>query len=83
MNKEIKLPSRDNLDNRLIRVGDEDSLMYTLKTNFNYRAGVAEDDDSYYTFIDPSGGPFITPGYEIEGHKVKTIHRGGIIEFES
>lgn len=81
MKPEIQLKSRGNIDNRLIQVKNE-PLKYKLKTDFNYRVGFKEDEEGY-VFIDPPGGPFITIGSEIEGHIVKAIHEGGIIEFES
>lgn len=81
MKPEIQLHSRGGIDNRLVRVGGEDSTTYELKTPFNYRVGFT--DDGSYTFIDPSGGPFMAVGSEIEGHKIKAIHEGAIIEFES
>lgn len=84
MKSEIQLNSRYGEDNRLVRVGDEDSLKYRLKPSTDtYRVGIIEGNPDEYSFIDPSGGPFITIGSEIEGHKVKAIHKGGIIEFES
>lgn len=82
MSYEIKLKSRGGIDNRLVQV-DGEPLKFKLKTEFNYRVGFKEDTDEEYSFIDPSGGPFITVGSEINGHIVKAIHKGGIIEFES
>lgn len=79
---EFQLNSRGGIDNRLIREGDESSNRYKLDTKFTCRCGIIEDNPDKYSFIDPSGGPFIVPGYEIGGYKVKAIHRGGIIEFE-
>lgn len=79
---EIKLNSRYGLDNRLIREGDESSNRYKLDTKFSCRYGIIEDNPNEYSFVDPSGGPFMVPGYEINGHKIKSIYRGGIIEFE-
>ena len=81
MKSEIQLNSRYGLDNRLIQV-DEDPLKFELKTNHNYRVGFKDENMEEYTFIDPAGGPFITIGSEIDGHKVKAIHKGGIVEFE-
>lgn len=81
MKPEIQLDSRGNLDNRLVQVEGE-SLKYKLKTDFNYRVGIENNNEERYTFIDPAGGPFIAIGSEIEGHKVKAIYEGGIIEFE-
>lgn len=80
---EFQLGSRGGIDNRLVRIGDESSNKYRLETQLNYRCGIIEDNPDEYSFIDPSGGPFMTPGYEINGHKIKSIHSGGIIEFES
>lgn len=82
MKPEIQLHSRGGLDNRLIQVEGE-PLKFKLKTNLNYRVGFKDDNIEECTFIDPAGGPFITVGSEIEGHKVKAIHKDGIIEFES
>lgn len=81
MKLEIQLNSRGGLDNRLIQVEGE-PLKFRLKTDYNYRVGF-KDNTEKYTFIDPAGGPFITVGSEIEGHVVKAIHKGGIVEFES
>lgn len=78
MNTEIKLKSRDGTDNRLIQVGP---LKYQLVTPFSYRIGYTDDTMQECSFIDPSGGPLISVGSEIEGHRVKAICNG-IIEFE-
>lgn len=84
MKEVIKLNSRYKENNRLVRIGDNSSLKYQLITELDtWRCGIIEDNPDEYSFIDPSGGPFITKGTEIEGHTVKTIHKGGIIEFES
>lgn len=84
MKPEIQLNSRYNEDNRLIRIGGEDSLKYKLKASIDtYRVGIIEGNPDEYSFIDPSGGPLITIGSEIDSHIVKSIHKGGIIEFES
>lgn len=82
MKPEIQLNSRGGLDNRLVQVEGE-PLKFRLKTDYNYRAGLIDGNLENYSFIDPSGGPFITVGSEIEGHVVKAIHKGGIVEFES
>lgn len=81
MKTEIQLNSRYNMDNRLVQVEGE-PLKFELKTDYNYRVGIIEENPEEYSFIDPAGGPFITVGSEIESHKVKAIHKGGIIEFE-
>lgn len=82
MKPEIQLNSRGGIDNRLVQVEGE-PLKFQLKANFNYRIGFKDDSKEECTFIDPSGGPFITIGSEIEGHTVKAIYKDGIVEFES
>lgn len=82
MKERFELTSRYGDKHILERIGDETSTKYQLHTKFSYRCGITEDTPDMYTFIDPSGGPFITLGYDIEGHKVKAIHSGAIIEFE-
>lgn len=82
MKPEIQLNSRGGIDNRLVQVEGE-PLKFELKTDYNYRVGIIDKNSGEYSFIDPAGGPFITVGSEIEGHKVKAIHKGGIVEFES
>ena len=46
-----------------------------------WRFGGKEGQDSVNEndlgFVDPSGGPFITEGYKIEGRSVKTISAKG------
>ena len=81
MKPEIQLKSRGGLDNRLVQVEGE-PLKFKLETDYNYRIGFKDNNIEGCTFIDPAGGPFITVGSEIEGHKVKAIYGNGIIEFE-
>lgn len=84
MNSEIKLNSRGGVNNKLIRIGEEDSMKFKLKTQYNYRIGFNDNGDTRkIAFIDPAGGPFITVGSKIDGHIVKAIYEEGIIEFES
>ena len=82
MKPEIKLYSREGLDNRLVQVEGE-PLKFKLKTDYYYRVGFKDDNIEECTFIDPAGGPFITVGSEIDGHIVKAIYGNGIIEFKS
>ena len=87
MKKQIKLQSRYREDkNYLNRIGDETSRRYSLQTEFNYlRVGIVEGDPNTYSFVDPSGGPFMQKGTIIDGNKIKSISRGEegvIIEFE-
>lgn len=82
MKPEIQLNSRGGIDNRLVQV-EGSPLRFKLKTEFNYRIGFKDGSKEECTFIDPSGGPFITVGSEIEGHVVKAIYKDGTVEFES
>lgn len=82
MEKKIKLKSRGGLNNYLVQIDDSNPLMYKLDTQFSFRIGYSENNDDL-SFIDPAGGPFMTVGCEINGHKIKSIHKGCIIEFES
>jgi len=57
------------------KTGDNE---YTIKGDLSYwrfggREGVEGFDMSNLGFADPSGGPFISIGYEIEGRKVTNI----------
>ena len=86
MKQKIKLQSRYTEDkNYLNRIGDETSKRYLLQTEYDYRVGLVEGDSSTYSFVDPSGGPFISKGTIIDNNTVKSILKGDegvIIEFE-
>ena len=86
MKKQIKLSSRYIEDkNYLNRIGDETSRRYSLQTTFNYRVGIVDGDPDAYSFVDPSGGPFMQKGTVIDGNVIKSISgsKGEIIvEFE-
>ena len=86
MKEKIKLQSRYIEDkNYLNRIGDETSKRYLLQTEYDYRVGLVEGDSSTYSFVDPSGGPFISKGTIIDNNTVKSILKddeGVIIEFE-
>ena len=76
------------------RYGDEymfeqiDANTYTIKGDLNYwryggKEGQDTIDESDLGFVDPSGGPFISIGYMINGRPVKRIiARDGEIFFE-
>lgn len=61
---------------------------YTIKGDLNYwrfggKEGQEGIDDNDLGFVDPSGGPFISIGYMIEGRPVKRISSvNGEIFFE-
>lgn len=86
MKEKIKLQSRYREDeNYLNRVGDEASKRYSLQTTFNYRVGIVDGDPDAYSFVDPSGGPFMQKGTVIDSNVIKSISRGEggiIVEFE-
>jgi len=57
------------------KIGDNE---YTIKGDLSYwrfggREGVEGVDMNNLGYVDPSGGPFISHGYEIEGRKVTNI----------
>lgn len=57
------------------KTGDNE---YTIKGELEYwrfggREGVEGLNMNDLGFVDPSGGPFISIGYEIDGHKVERI----------
>lgn len=72
----IKLRSRGGAENyleKLIKKDGSESLTYVLKTDIPYlRVGEVSNGRK---FIDPSGGPMIVVGYELEEAKavVKSI----------
>lgn len=86
MKEKIKLQSRYIEDkNYLNRIGDETSKRYLLQTEYDYGVGLVEGDSSTYSFVDPSGGPFISKGTIIDNNTVKSILKGDegvIIKFE-
>jgi hypothetical protein len=70
------------------RYGDEYTFekvgenTYTIKGDLNYwrfggKEGQQGIDDNDLGFVDPSGGPFISMGYMIEGRAVKRISLSG------
>ena len=62
------------------KVGDN---TYTIEGNLKYWrfGGKGNDIDmNDLSFADPSGGPFISPGYVIEGRKVKRISASGDLD---
>lgn len=68
-----------------IKVSDD---TYTITGNLNYwryggLEGQQQMDFNNLGFVDPSGGPFISIGYKIEGRTVKRIRaEGDTIYFE-
>ena len=70
------------------RYGDEytfekiDDNTYTIVGDLKYwryggREGPDQMDFSDLGFVDPSGGPFVSIGYQIEGRKVNRIRALG------
>jgi hypothetical protein len=76
------------------RYGDEYSFLqvdentYTIVGALKYwryggREGQSQMDFNDLGFVDPSGGPFISIGYAIEGRKIQRIRaEGDMILFE-
>lgn len=76
------------------RYGDEYSFekisdnVYTIVGDLKYwrfggKEGQSGIDDNDLGFADPSGGPFIAPGYKIEGRSVTRISLvGAQLQFE-
>ena len=80
----IQLHSRYVSDNYYLeKIGDPSSKKYLLHAGEWTRFGKT-DDPKVYSFVDPSGGPFIQKGTIIEGMTVDSItqgDKGTIIEF--
>lgn len=64
MRTNIVLKSRYGDTHRLDRIGQEDSKLYLfVPDGGSYRVGLKGDYDSKdFSFVDPSGGPFISVG---------------------
>lgn len=65
---------------------DDDEKKCIFKCGEYYRVGFDKPEDTEYLFVDPSGGPFIEPGFKVdENHVVKSISKhpkGIMVEFE-
>lgn len=77
------MKNRHGNEYEFVKVNDN---IYTIKGELeHWRFGGKEGESFLNTndlgFVDPSGGPFISIGYEIEGRKVKRIsnEQGGIM----
>lgn len=85
MKDKIELHSRYINDKHYLeRIGDETSKKYLLHAGEYCRFGITDNPD-VYSFVDPSGGPFIHKGTTIEGMIVESIIQGNegiIIKFE-
>lgn len=75
MDEVIYLTSRYNDTHRLERIGESDSHLFSLKTEFSYRVGFNEDSTEYI-FVDPAGGPFLTVGSKVDNYTIKSIRKG-------
>lgn len=62
--KEIKLSNRYGDKNKLVQESDK-IWRLELATNY-YRVGIIEGKDNEFSFVDPSGGPFISVGGNIK-----------------
>jgi len=82
--KKIKLPNRYNANIWLEHIdADLWQLKSTDPSELNYMRVGYEDDNKTIAFIDPSGGPFINIGYEINDcnikYRVKEIFKNNFI----
>lgn len=76
----IKLKSRYASDNNYLEKVEGTEKSYTLKTDYCYRAGKANNGAN---FIDPSGGPMIIEGELLhEANAVVDTIDNGIITFK-
>lgn len=86
MRKTILLKSRYGETHRLERIGEKDSHLFLfVPADRYYRIGIDSHINNSIEFVDPSGGPFIYVGGEVEGNIVKYISKkeqGIVIEFE-
>lgn len=77
--------NRNGNEYRFEKISDN---VYAIVGNLDYwryggQDGQQSIDYSNLGFVDPSGGPFIAPGYHIEGRKVVRIFtEGDQIHFE-
>lgn len=76
MDKVIKLNSRSGNINTLTKLLPakgkiEDSKTYLLKGSDEIWSGYDENNKFY---VDPSGGPKLMKGVEIDGHKIKSVN---------
>lgn len=80
MKEIIKLPNRDNINVSLSRINEENEYILEIAEDITYRVIGTMDD---IKAVDPSGGPFITVGYQVENYIIKKIYRkesiGGIV----
>lgn len=74
----IKLPNRYGLSVKLNYIG-KNLWQLVLPENAIYRI-IGEPNNIYA--IDPSGGPFISIGYKIDGKIVTSISSNGILTLE-
>ena len=65
--KEIKLSNRYGDKNKLVQESDKIwRLEFDKKAESYYRVGIVEGKDDKFSFVDPSGGPFISVGGNIK-----------------
>lgn len=80
------MKSRYNETHRLERIGESLSHLFLfVSSDGYYRLGGYNKEEDSYDFVDPSGGPFMRKGTEIDGNIIKSISKdeeGVIIEFE-
>ena len=74
----LNLYNRDGADLRLVSNEDQSEWHLEVDKEHDYvleyiRYGINDKDNSIIDFIDPSGGPFLFPGYTIKEYKITEI----------
>lgn len=72
MEKDIILPNRYGDKNRLVHVG-ENTYVLNFDPNGSCCRLIFDEDPGSIKAVDPSGGPFISVGDEVDGRVVKEI----------
>lgn len=77
MEKEIKLPNRDGIGTKFVQI---ENNVYRLEQDMNLSWGITGTLDNIIA-VDPSGGPYITVGYEWNDYVVTDIKNDNGIKF--
>lgn len=72
MKKKIKLPNRDNFSVFFVKLNNENEYSLVIEEDITFRV---ISDNNNIRAIDPSGGPFICVGYEVDDYVVEKIYR--------
>ena len=72
LKKKYKLPNRYDFNVSLEKINNENEYCLKIKEDITYR--ILGNDDEIKA-VDPSGGPFICVGYQIENCIVEKIYK--------